>query len=184
MSKKNKNVNTVDTNEVVENNEVEAVEEVAEVVAEEPAKEEVKEVEEAQEPSNSDEIKATEDVVTEVEATKEEVVEEVKETVVEPASVPVEEVPAPTVDNLKVVSDDEVIDYPADFFIQINKEPFTDEKLSMVIERLGKYRLDYHVTAEGLVLVGPYVTKDGAINGRRLVIRCGLKGDIVEIPKD
>jgi hypothetical protein len=173
MSKKNKNVNTVDTNEVVENNEVEAVEEVAEVVAEEPAKEEVKEVEEAQEPSNSDEIKATEDVV-----------EEVKETVVEPAPVPVEEVPAPTVDNLKVVSDDEVIDYPADFFIQINKEPFTDEKLSMVIDRLGKYRLDYHVTAEGLVLVGPYVTKDGAINGRRLVIRCGLKGDIVEIPKD
>lgn len=92
--------------------------------------------------------------------------------------------PAPAADEAVVVTEDEEPLGPVDYFVQINKEPFTDEKLAMVEERLDKYQLSRFVSAEGIVLVGPYATKDGAINGRRLVIRCGLKGDIVEIPKD
>jgi hypothetical protein len=71
-----------------------------------------------------------------------------------------------------------------EYFIQLNKDPFDDAKLIIVEARLSKYDLKHFITADGIVLVGPYLTREGVINGRRLVIRSGLKGDIVEIPVD
>jgi hypothetical protein len=96
-----------------------------------------------------------------------------------------EEVPIITEEELVPVIDDITISEEDSnegdvFYIQINKEPFTDERLSVVMQRLDKYSLERKVTANGIVLVGPYLTKEGAVNGRRYVIRSGLKGDIVK----
>ncbi len=196
MGKKNKNAN-VNTDAVeVEVAEAEVEAKTEEMISEEakveeptPAPvEEVKEeapVEEVVEETPSvEEPRAEEPVEVEAPVAEAEVVNAndtvISQEVLENA---VEE-PAPAAAEVKVVAEDEEPLGPVDYFVQINKEPFTDEKLAMVEARLDKYELARFVSAEGIVLVGPYATKDGAINGRRLVIRCGLKGDIVEIPKD
>ena len=166
MSKKSKN--NVNTDEVIE--EVKAEESV--VTNEEATGGVVEE--------KADDVVETVPAEGETKEEEQPVVEKEEEVV---ASV-VAEKPAPDVAKAVEVKDDENIEGPVDYFVQLNKEPFSDEKLVMVEERLDKYSLTRIISAEGIVLVGPYVTREGAINGRRLVIRCGLKGDIVEIPKN
>ena len=126
---------------------------------------------------------AVQEEVKEVEISSEEPTNVEENTVEAPAeeSITEEKVEEATEDNSNDIAE-AVEESPigVTYYVQINSDPYTDDKLKTVEERLKKHNLEYTVDATGIVLVGPYITKEGAINGRKMVVRCGLKGIVID----
>ena len=67
----------------------------------------------------------------------------------------------------------------AGYYIQVNEYALEDAKFTRVTSRLNALKVNYFVTATGIILVGPYSTEEIAITARIHLIRKGLKGRII-----
>ena len=198
MSKKNRNNNNVNV-EVKANDSVESIDAAMEEVNIEDDTNAETSKEDSTIESNVNEVNTPD--IDSIESKDTPIVNDVKEDSIEPPAVDTTDtdtvVDDPVVEKENDLEEESVPDVTiakatdnadnegsVEYFIQLNKDPFDDAKLIIVEARLSKYDLKHFITADGIVLVGPYLTREGVINGRRLVIRSGLKGDIVEIPVD
>lgn len=199
MSKKNRNNNNNVNVEVKSGDTVESIDSAMEEVNIEDGVNAEISREDSTIESNADEVNTTDTDIIESEDTS--IVNDAKEDNIESPVVDTTDTDT-VVDDSVVVKEDDLEEESVpdvtiakatdnadnegsvEYFIQLNKDPFDDAKLIIVEARLSKYDLKHFITADGIVLVGPYLTREGVINGRRLVIRSGLKGDIVEIPVD
>ena len=198
MSKKNRNNNNVNV-EVKANDSVESIDAAMEEVNIEDDTNAETSKEDSTIESNVNEVNTPD--IDSIESKDTPIVNDIKEDSIEPPAVDTTDtdtvVDDPVVEKENDLEEESVPDVTiakatdnadnegsVEYFIQLNKDPFDDAKLIIVEARLSKYDLKHFITADGIVLVGPYLTREGVINGRRLVIRSGLKGDIVEIPVD
>jgi hypothetical protein len=102
----------------------------------------------------------------------------------DPDPVDPEPTPEPTPEDSSDDSSEEDYHHEGDpteagYYIQVNEYALEDAKFTRVTSRLNALKVNYFVSATGIILVGPYTTEDIAVTARIHLIRKGLKGRII-----